>query len=148
MSRVIDFFDQSIQVPEAGCWIWAGYLSTSGYGRIMFDGKVRQATRVCWEQIHSAIPEGMQVCHKCDTRSCVNPDHLFLGTSKQNHDDMMLKGRSWQAQLTHCFRGHELSGSNVRFYRNNERTCMRCKRIRNRKSYRKTTSAQGASDGR
>lgn len=64
-------------------------LTPGGYG---LKGH-RYAHRVAWEKAYGPIPKGMNVCHHCDNRSCINPDHLFLGTQKDNVDDMLKKGR-------------------------------------------------------
>lgn len=91
-------------IPEAGCWIWLGSLSSGlrpehqVYGKFSIDGKTMQANRASWVLFRGQIPEGMFVCHRCDVRSCVNPDHLFLGTQKQNLEDMVRKGRSPRPQ--------------------------------------------------
>lgn len=85
--------ERSVKVPECGCWLWTGAFS-SGYGSAMFQGKSKRAHRLSWEIFKGPIPDGVCVCHECDTPACVNPDHLFLGTKKDNADDRDLKGRN------------------------------------------------------
>ena len=75
-----------------GCWEWDGTVRT-GYGRFYVNGKMQSAHRVSWE-IHNGPINGFLVLHKCDNTSCVNPEHLFLGTQKDNVRDMWEKQRA------------------------------------------------------
>lgn len=81
-------------VPEAGCWLWTGSLFYNGYGQVHHLNRPVGAHRLSWLFHKGAIPDDMQVLHRCDVRSCVNPDHLWLGTHGDNMRDMVRKGRN------------------------------------------------------
>lgn len=120
------------------CWLWTGWCNSGGHGQF-FDGyKKVVASRHSWELENGPIPEGLFICHHCDNPPCVRPEHLFLGTPKDNTHDAIAKGRLAFQRKTHCPKGHEYDHKTKR----GERVCLECKKesMRKLRSIRKEIS--------
>ncbi len=111
---------------ESGCWIWSGAKDKHGYGRISNGrGSLLKAHRVAFKATFGD-PGELFVCHKCDNPSCVNPDHLFLGSQLDNVRDMDWKGRRRvrpSQGIQHP--RHKLTEENVRYIRANRHIGLR-----------------------
>ncbi len=86
---------------DTPCWEWQGHLHDNGYGRLTNRRNTGYAHRFMWEAFNGPISDGFDVCHHCDNRKCVNPDHLFLGSRKDNMKDAQIKGRLQRGQDRH-----------------------------------------------
>lgn len=97
----VRFAEKHVPIPDAGCWLWTAAVDGKGYGAFRME-KMEQAHRASWLLHHGPIPDGMCVCHKCDTPLCVNPSHLFLGTNLDNMRDRDRKGRAAKRDGEKC----------------------------------------------
>ena len=92
------FQDKYIVDPETNCWLWQGQKHSQGYGQLWIEGrrkKILKAHRVAANLfLGMALDSPLKVCHRCDHPSCVNPEHLWLGTQAENNRDRMAKGRN------------------------------------------------------
>ena len=130
------------KVDKSGdCWSWTGAKINWGYGQFRVGKDHMLAHRCSYEHATGeTIPDGMMVCHRCDVPACVNPAHLFLGTAKDNMQDMLTKGRNAWASRTACSMGHEYTEGNT-YMVGKARHCRACKSLHSIISYHRRKSA-------
>ncbi len=118
-----------------GCRIWDGYLHPSrGYGNTSYRSKPGPVHRLVFQVLRGVkLGRWEFVCHSCDNPRCCNIEHLWVGTPKENQQDMSRKGRAGLQQATHCKNGHEFTPENVyRAPSSGRRGCIKCDRERQR----------------
>lgn len=91
-SMITRFWENVIKTDY--CWNWVGRVNLEGYGLISENGKQYRANRISYQMKNGPIKNEMLICHKCNNPNCVNPDHLYEGTPKENSQDMILAGHS------------------------------------------------------
>ena len=101
------------------CVLWTKCIDARGYGRIRREGETWRAHRWAWYQTFGPIPTGLFVLHKCDVPTCINPDHLFLGTQADNNRDKKEKGRAFKpsGEINH---NAKLTASDIEFIRHSD----------------------------
>ncbi len=101
LERAIAFWHAHV-IRRSGCWGWTAARDKDGYGTVSFARAPKRATHIAWAAIHGNLPpKGMLVMHTCDNPECTNPDHLRLGTHKDNMQDKIAKKRDLRANGLH-----------------------------------------------
>lgn len=94
MKTAMQCFLENVQIQDDGCWQWTGARHYDGYGTFAHGGQKHRAHKWLYEETRAKVMRGLVLRHQCDMPSCVNPDHLVVGTAKQNSQDMVRSGNS------------------------------------------------------
>lgn len=126
-----------VKVNDQGCWVWQGtcHLPPREYGQMYYRGKQWRTHRLSYFLHKGPIAKGMAVCHSCDNQRCCNPEHLWLGTQRDNLVDSIVKKRHRCARATQCPKGHPYDAKNTYVDKGGARHCKECARARWRRAY-------------
>lgn len=124
----VRFWAKVYPEPNTGCWLWGASTSDTGYGSFALVGVGHNTHRLAFETLKAPVPDGCVIDHiVCDTKACVNPDHMTPTTNRAN----VIRSPFMVAQMarTHCPAGHPYQGNNL-ILRRGKRECRTCKRAR------------------
>ena len=127
VDRALQRFSSRVHF-NGDCWEWTGFKDQDGYGKFESASEQR-APRVAWILFNGIIPAGAWVLHSCDNPPCVNPDHLFLGSPRDNTQDASHKGRLRGQNLIECCHGHPFDEINTYLTPQGGRRCKTCRRL-------------------
>lgn len=125
---LLEFIQSKVHVTSEGCWLWsAGIYTNTGYGQAWWDSRNQSAHRLSYTAHKGEIPDGAVVRHTCDVRLCCNPEHLVLGTPKENMQDCIERGRIANGEkqhlakltateVTHIYTSSESNGAMAELY--------------------------------
>lgn len=133
--------DKYVPDPNSGCWLWLKCVSTTGYGFIHYQKRLRLAHRVMYELHRGPIPHGLCVDHLCRVRSCVNPWHMQLVTRGENVLRGVGPAAKNKAKKT-CIRGHLFTKQNTYVTKTGKRVCKTCTGIKAETYYGGNSSKQ------
>jgi hypothetical protein len=130
------YWDKISPEPTTGCWLWTAF-DQEGYGRFGWRGSVKLAHRVAYEELVGPVPDGLQLDHLCRVRQCCNPLHLeavpqHVNRERGNYRLGGEKAGAMKRAITHCPRGHEYAGDNLRVTKRGHRKCITCEKLRYR----------------
>lgn len=134
--HILERIKRRVTIDENGFWLWNGTKTPTGYGTIDYKSSSMNVHRAAYQAHFRVKLETEQyVLHRCDVRNCCNPDHLWIGTAKDNNADCAAKGRHYEGSREVCERGHPFSGDNLRLGtqkggRSIRRICVTCERLR------------------
>ena len=133
MPTRIPLINRILYDAKTGCWNWKGTKNKGGYGTACFNSTVLNAHRLAahlW--LGFSLNDPRRVLHRCDNPACFNPKHLFIGTQKENLQDMTSKGRHHNQVKTRCKHGHPYGGDNNYRLSDGRRQCLVCRRFRDK----------------
>jgi hypothetical protein len=138
MNKIKDKLLSHRIIDSNNCWNWTMYVEPRGYGRIRYKGKTTTPHKVSYLEFVGLIPEGLELDHLCKNKKCFNPDHLEPVTRKENNIRSNCSS-AINSRKTHCKKGHEYSGDNLRTWKNTggklTRRCGECEKIRMKKRW-------------
>lgn len=132
LDSLVERLLKKVVVMPTGCWEWQGH-GVRNYGMIRVLNSMYLVHRVTYELYKVISPGDLLVCHSCDNPKCCNPDHLWLGTDRDNSRGMIAKRRNVSQNKTHCPQGHEYTPENTIYtsWKNStpRRVCRSCRKI-------------------